>query len=382
MPTIAVVANSSWNIYNFRLPLLMAFKQAGYRVLIVASEDEYTPLISEHSYSRFIPLRRLSAQQKNPVRDIFFLRELYYIYQEERPDLILHFTIKPNIYGSLAAHWAGIKSIPTITGLGYAFMHSSLLSHLARRMYKIAMSKVALALFHNTTDQDFFHEHNILDKRFSEVVPGSGVDTGYFRPLARPANDKFVFLFLGRLLADKGIREYAEAAKQLKSVAPKAECWVVGGLDTGHSTSISESQLRNWQENYGIHYYGNTLDVRPYLQQAHALVLPSYREGMPRAILEALAMGRPVITTDTAGCRESIDERCGMLVPPKDSLRLAEAMVQLYHCDEQLLEAMGKAARRRALEQFDDKIIVAQYLKICRALLHSPRPERIEAKAV
>jgi glycosyltransferase involved in cell wall biosynthesis len=369
MPTVAIVANTTWNIYNFRLPLIKALKQSGHKVLVIAPIDEYIHYLNDNYFTRHIPLKHLSAQRKSPLNDLLLLYELYRIYRKEKPDIVFHYTIKPNIYGSLAARWAGAKSIPTITGLGYSFLHSDLLNHTVRLLYKFALKKVPMAIFHNPCDMAFFLKDGIISNDRAQVIPGSGVNTNHFRPLPKPDNRKRIFLFIGRLLIDKGIREYVEAARQLKRLAPHSACWVVGKLDTSSSASIRKSQLLQWVADHDIKYFGPVLDVRPYLKKADVLVLPSYREGMPRAVLEAMSMGRPIITTDTAGCRDAIDEHCGVLVPPRDSLALAEAMARLYHYDDETLEEMGKAARKRVLERFDEKIIVKSYLSLCDQIL-------------
>lgn len=363
--TVAIVANTTWNIYNFRLPLIKALKQSGYRVLVIAPVDEYIHYLNDSYFTRHIPIKYLSAQRKNPFSDLLFLFELFSIYRREKPDIVFHYTIKPNIYGSLAARWNGIPSIPTVTGLGYAFLHSNLLNRGARLLYRLALRDVPLAIFHNPTDRDFFVSEGIISRNRGNIIPGSGVNTNYFRPLPKPKKDKFIFLFIGRLLVDKGIREYVNAARQLKRLAPQAECWIVGQLDSKNSASVGKTKLLQWVANHDIRYFGSTLDVRSYLKQADVLVLPSYREGMPRAVLEAMAMGKPIITTDTAGCRNAIDEQCGLAIPPRDSQALAEAMENFYHKDSSELENMGRAARQRVLKYYDDKIIVQEYLKIC-----------------
>lgn len=365
MPTVAIVANTTWNIYNFRLPLIKALKQSGYKVLVIAPVDEYIRYLNDNDFTRHIPLKHLSAQRKSPLADLLLLYELYRIYRKEKPDIVFHYTIKPNIYGSMAARWAGTKSIPTITGLGYAFLHGQLLNHAARLLYKIAFKKVPITIFHNPSDRSFFLEEGIVARVNARLIPGSGVNTNHYRPLPKPHREKRIFLFIGRLLIDKGIREYVAAARQLKALAQGAECWVVGQLDANSSACISKSQLLKWVADHDIRYFGSIMDVRPYIKQADVLVLPSYREGMPRAVLEAMSMGRPVITTDTAGCRDTIDEHCGLLVPVKDSLALAEAMAQFYHYDDEVLKEMGEAARKRVLKLFDEKIIVKSYLSIC-----------------
>ncbi|MCR9289961.1 MAG: glycosyltransferase [Bacteroidetes bacterium] len=204
-------------------------------------------------------------------------------------------------------------------------------------------------------------------------MPGSGVNSNYFRPLSNPRNDnKFVFLFIGRLLYDKGVEEYAEASKQVRQIAKNAECWIVGELSPSNPSAVSKSKFFNWIESKNIRYFGTTKDIRGYIKQADVVVLPSYREGVPRAILEAMSMEKPIITTDVAGCNDTVEEgENGFIVPPKDSVALARAMIQMYLQSAEELEIMGKKSRQYVLERFDDKIITKSYLKLLREVLHT-----------
>jgi glycosyltransferase involved in cell wall biosynthesis len=379
--TIAIVANGTWNIFNFRQPLIKQLKAAGYRVIVIAPVDEYIHYLNDSYFTRHIPLRFLAPQRKSPLWDLLLMWELYRIYRREKPDLILHFTIKPNIFGSLAARWAGLPSIPTVTGLGYAFIHQGLLSRLVEGLYKVAFRRLPFVAFHNGEDRQLFIEKGLAKPERSLVIPGSGVNTNHFRPLAQPDSDKFIFLFIGRLLYDKGIREYVEAARQLQRIAPQAECWVVGQLNAENPAAASRQELLQWVESHHIRYFGATHDVRQYLKHAHALVLPSYREGLPRAILEAMSMGKPVIAADVAGCRETVDEgKNGMLVPPRSGMALAEAMLSLYHLGAERLQSMGEYSREKALREFDDKIVLAAYLKLCQQMLGPGRGKLAKRK--
>jgi glycosyltransferase involved in cell wall biosynthesis len=362
--TVAIVANSSWNIYNFRQPLLKAFTRAGHRVIVIAPVDEYIRYLNEHHFAKHIPLRQLAPQSKNPLRDLLLLLELVLIYRREKPDLILHFTAKPNIYGSIAARWTGCQSVPTMTGLGYAFLHGKLLNQIVRKLYQFALRGVQKALFHNQDDRRLFHEQQIIPKERSAVVPGSGLNTNHFRPLPRPFNSKTIFLFMGRMLYDKGIREYAEAARLLRQQYPNAECWMLGQMDVANPAALPRPQLLEWVESKTIRYLGSTNDVRPYLKQCDVLVLPSYREGMPRALLEAMAMGKPVITTDVPGCREAITPECGWLIPVRDAHALRDAMLKAAAMPAHQREAMGQKARQRARQTFDEQVVIQHYLKL------------------
>lgn len=382
MKKIAIVANSTWNIYNFRLDLIRQFRSKGYRVIVIAPVDQYIHYLNENHFTKHISLRQLSPQSKNPLKDFLLLRELYKIYKKEKPDLILHYTIKPNIYGSIAARWLKIPCISTVTGLGYTFLNQGVSTRFVKPLYKFAFRNNAKIIFHNNDDQTLFDKLNLIKKGNSEVIKGSGVNTNFFRPLKGDlTNRKFIFLFVGRLLYDKGIVEFIQAAKQVRQIIRNAECWVVGELNAKNPSNIPQSQLLQWVENRYIRYWGATNDIRGFIKKADVVVLPSYREGMPRAVLEAMAMGKPIITTNTAGCRESIDHDVnGYLVPVKDHLALAEAMVNIYSLDQDKLEQMGIASRKKALEEFDEKIINQRYLELAEEVIYEKKRTTTKSK--
>lgn len=364
--SIAIVDNSTWNIYNFRFTLIKRLKAAGYRVIVIAPVDEYIHYLNESYFTKHIPTKRMAPQSKNPLRDLMLIWELYKIYKKEKPDLVLNYTIKPNIFGNIAARIAGIPSFSTITGLGYTFMTQNLTNKLVKHLYRFALRGVKKIIFHNPDDRQLFVKRNLSKATQSYTVQGSGVNTNYFRPLSiQPREDKFIFLFIGRLLYDKGLAEFVQAAQQLKKKLPHAEFWVIGEVNIKNPSKIAKDQLLEWVEARDIQYLGPTKDVRKYIRKATAVVLPSYREGMPRAILEGMAMGKPIITTDTPGCRETVEEgKNGYLVPIKNTTALAQAMSKMYHLDLVELTRYGVHSRQMALKKFDDKVIIEQYFNL------------------
>ncbi len=384
MKKIAIVANSTWNIYNFRLNLIRQFRTKGYRVIVIAPVDEYIHYLNESHFTKHISLQHLSPQSKNPFKELLLLRELYKIYKREKPDLILHYTIKPNIYGSIAARWAKIPCISTVTGLGYTFLNYGFYTRLIKPLYKFAFQSNQKIVFHNNDDQELFTKLNLISQEKSRVIKGSGVNTNFFRPLkGNVDNRKFIFLFVGRLLYDKGIVEFIQASKQVRQIIKNAECWVVGELNSKNPSNIPKRELLQWVENRYIRYWGATNDIRDFIKKADVMVLPSYREGMPRAVLEAMSMGKPIITTDTAGCRESIaHDKNGYLVPVKDHLALAEAMVKIYSLDQDKLEQMGKESRTKVLKEFDEKIINQRYLELAEEIFHEKKRTTTTSKKI
>ena len=375
MKKIAIVANSTWNIYNFRLNLIRQFRSKGYRVIVIAPIDEYIHYLNESHFTKHISLTHLSPQSRNPFKDILLVRELYKIYKREKPDLVLHYTIKPNIYGSIAARLAGIPCISTVTGLGYTFLNRGASTGLIKSLYRFAFQKNRKVIFHNHDDQRLFIQQKLIDETASQVIKGSGVNTNFFRPIKpKIEEEKFIFIFVGRLLYDKGIVEFIQAAIQVRQIIKNAECWVVGELSPKNPSNIPKKKLLQWVENRYIRYWGATKDIRLFLKKADVLVLPSYREGMPRAVLEAMAMGKPIITSDTAGCKEAVDHDVnGYLVPVRDPLSLAEAMVNIYNLDQEDLDRMGQESRQKVLNEFDEKIINQKYLELIQEIFEEEK---------
>ena len=362
--TIALVANSSWNLHHFRRSLINRLMAEGYDIILLAPEDKYTPHLADFLNARYIPLRHLQAQRKNPLRDLLLLQELYRIYRQEQPDIVLHFTIKPNLYGSLAASWLGIPSISTVTGLGYTFVHDQFRYRLVRMLYRFSFRKNTQVVFQNPDDKDLFLELGLVDKNKYTLIPGSGVDTNHFIPQSKSENkDAFIYLFVGRLLYDKGIREFFAAAQLLQQ--PGRIFWVVGERLPDHPNGIPEVMVQSWIESGAIQYLGYQEDVRPFLAQADVLVLPSYREGLPRSVLEAMAMAKPILTTNVPGSRETVERgKNGVLIPIKSVEALATAMKQIQKMDSEQLNQWGQYSRKLVVKKFSQKIVNDLYLEL------------------
>lgn len=365
-PKIIVVANTTWNIYNFRLHLLETLEAAGYQIVVVAPLDEYIVYLDKLKQCSHIPVKHLSRKGVNPFSDFRLFWELYRIYRREKPDIIIHYTIKPNIYGNLAAACLSIPSICVVTGLGYVFIHNGLKKILADYLYQYSFNFARKVIFQNKDDYHLFVSKYLSHAQKSVIIKGSGVNTQFYHPMKSKSNeDKIVFTFIGRLLYDKGVVEYVEAAKIVNSKYPNVIFRLLGELDNGNPAAVSEDLLSEWVENHYVKYFGATKDVRPFIAESDVIVLPSYREGMPRAILEALSMGKAVITTDTAGCRETVKEgENGFLVPSKNINALAESMIKSCLLGKNLLKKMGKKSRQLALKEFDIVIINQQIMKI------------------
>lgn len=367
---IGIVLNTAWNIHNFRLGLLRALIQAGYEVVAIAPKDAFVSSIQETG-AQFVPLQQLSRKGVNPFKDWMLYRELYQIFKQHQLDAVLLYTIKPNIYGNWAAKKLGIPSIATVTGLGYSFMQEGIVHQIVKLLYRSAFRKAERVAFQNSDDKALFEDLRLCTSDQTRLIKGSGINTNYFQPMPKTtAETDFVFLFVGRLLYDKGVRELLQAAEKLQAARANTVFWVVGGIDEGNPSAIQKDLLDYYEQEGAIKYLGRSSDVRAIMREADAVVLPSYREGLPRVMLESLAMGKPVITTDVAGCRETIkDGENGFCIPAQDDMALFEALVKMRDLSAEERQAMGAVGRTMALEEFDEQIIVSHYLKELDVLL-------------
>ena len=352
-----VVSNTAWYLHNFRLPFMRELMQRGVEVVAVAPRDEWVPRLVDAGF-RFLELP-VPRRGMNPFTDFHMFLRLYQIYRRERPDVVFHNTVKPVIYGSLAARASGVGAVfDMVSGLGYVFtgntVRHGLLRPLVTRLYRVALRKATKVFFQNVDDRDEFLRLGLLEAEKAVVTSGSGVDLERFRLAAPPAERAFcVVLMSARLLWDKGIGEFVEAARIVRKELPETRFQIVGRLDDGNPTGVDRSLVQEWVREGVIDYLGEVADVRPVLATADIAVLPSYREGTPRSILEAMAMSKPVVTTDAPGCRQTVAPGVnGLLVPIRDAPALARAIRTLV-VDPQLRERMGAEGRRRAEALYD-----------------------------
>jgi glycosyltransferase involved in cell wall biosynthesis len=366
-----IVAGASGSLINFRGQLIMDLIRSGLEVHAAApdlNKDGLTRTKLEQMGARVHDVY-LSRTGINPVHDLRTLVELVRLMWVIRPDYVMGYTIKPVIFGTLAAVLARCpRRFALITGLGYCFSSygqtskTRFIGNIAASLYRLSLRFVNKVFFQNPDDQDLFRDRNIINQSVpSVVVNGSGVDIDHYMPREYPR--QIVFLLIARLLVDKGIREYADAAYRLKAEYPDAVFTLVGDLDS-NPNSITAQELDRWVQDGVINYLGKLDDVREALGNASVFVLPSfYREGVPRTILEALSMGRPVITTDTPGCRETvINGENGYLVSPREATELANAM-RAFIQTPQLIATMGKRSREYALRKYDVCKVNAVMLK-------------------
>lgn len=369
--TIILVANTTWNIYNFRLNVLQKLLSEGHQLMVIAPVDEYLEYKEKYPEVKHIPLKSMDRDSKNPIKDLILTIELWRKYKSLNPDLVIHYTNKPNIFGGIAAKLLGVNSVAVVTGLGYSFIHGGALSSLVNQLYKFSGKFHKRFIFENEDDKKLFIDSKIVKKENAFSVKGCGVDTHYYTPSPNGIHsDKITFTFVGRLLYDKGITEFISAAKEIKGDFPQVQFDVIGEFDSDNPSNIDKDYLVQWVDSGVIDYKGFVKDIRPFLKHSDCIVLPSYREGMPRTILEGLAMGKPVITTDVPGCRETVVEGTnGYIVPVRDKVALKKAMQTLINLSPEERKAMGSRGRSLAVNVFDDKLIAKEIHQIIQPLI-------------
>lgn len=358
---IAIVANTTWNIYNFRLNIIRKLISEGHEVVVIAPVDKYIVYTESFREVEHVPMHHMRRNSINPVRDFLLWLELIRLYRRVKPDLLLHYTVKCNVYGGLAAKWLHIPSVAVVTGVGHPMIRKGWLNAWVKWLYRIALPSHHAVIFENQDDKQFFDTNGLTRPDQSKSVKGCGVDVEDFKP-NEPIKEPGIitFSFIGRLIYDKGVKEFIEAANKVKKKYPGLQFWLVGDVDEGNPSSVRNEELMYWIRDPDIHYHGATDQVKLYYAQSDCIVLPSYpAEGLPKVLMEAMAMERPVITTNTPGCREAVDDSInGFLVPHQDADALASAMERFIRLSDEERKSMGKKAREKTLREFDERIIV------------------------
>jgi glycosyltransferase involved in cell wall biosynthesis len=375
---IVISINTAWNIYNFRAGLVRALIAVGYEVIAIAPDDEYSERLRELG-CRFIALP-MDSNGAHPGRDLLLLWRFYFLLRSLRPAAFLGYTVKPNVYGSLAAHALGIPVINNIAGLGATFIRDTFLTKVVRKLYKMSLKRSHRVFFQNSDDLTLFIQSGLVNEPATNLVPGSGLNLEHYSPSAVPdlAGRRFRFLLVARMLKDKGVEEFVEAARLLREQNGTAEFQLLGFLDACNPNAISHEQLASWVKEGLVSYLGRTDDVRPFLALADCVVLPSYREGVPRSLLEAAAMARPIIATNVVGCRDAVDDATsGLLCNVKDPASLAEKMRAMLAFSPAQRAEMGAAGRRKIEAEFDEQIVIQKYLQAVGAI-GIPAPTRAD----
>jgi len=362
--SIAFVANTSWSIYKFRLYLIERLLDKGYSIYVLAPRDSYTETFGHLDGLTYIELHHFKGKSISPLQDLLLYRELLGHYRALRPGLIFHYTIKANVYGSLAAGRAGITSVSVITGLGYTFTGKGWLQRSVKFLYKNALRNSAEVWVLNKDDLRVIVTEKLAQPQKTFLLPGEGVDADtFFAAPFQPGKKEITFLFIGRMIRHKGIYEFVEAARQLQQQGLSVKCQLLGFFDK-NPAAISKAQIEEWGRQQTITYLGHSDQVATIIEKADCVVLPSYYgEGLPMSLLEAASMCKTLIAADTAGCRDLVEPGVnGWLCREKDSADLAKKMEAYYHLPADKKRQMGIEGRNRVLQNFSKEIITGIYL--------------------
>ncbi|NQV23243.1 MAG: glycosyltransferase family 4 protein [Rhodopirellula sp.] len=379
---VALVSNTGWNILNFRMNLAQALIDRGFDVHAVGTADGSDSGIRAagvtwHDWN-------LTRRSINPLSELDAMRSLDAVYRKIKPDLVHHFTVKPVLYGTTVARMRKIPAVVnSVTGLPYFLLSQpnsgirSVARDAALKWYAWALSgNDVCPMFQNPDDLDVIASSNQQVRRQAISTRGSGVDLAKFRVITEEsaAPEELVVTFVGRLIKEKGIFEFVEAARMVLSQTTRPVRFVVcGDVDIGNRSAVSPETMSEWKSVRGLEFPGHVDDMKRVLEQSHLVVLPSYREGTPRALLEAAACGLPIITTDVPGCREVvIDRENGLLVPAKDPVALAAAILELIN-DWSLIRKFGRAGRVRIHSLFDEQLVIDKTLDVYSRMLGEKR---------
>ncbi len=339
-------------------------KNRGHEVVFCAAKDDYTLKLQELGF-RYVPIV-LERKGMNILMDLALFFSLMKIYKKESPDWIFHNSIKPNLYGAIAAYFSGRSCVNTVSGLGYMFIRKNFLSKIVMVLYKFAGFCAKKTFFQNKDDLRYFLDNKLITQEKCALVAGSGVNTEYFKSAVyireQSSENNFIFLYLGRILWDKGIAELIWAVRVLKKQYPLLSVNFLGMIDAGNPAGISKSQIQKWVDQGLINYLGEKVDVRPDLENCDCVILPSYREGTPKSLLEASAMELPVIATDVPGCRDAVTNGVtGFLVKVKDRQALANAMEEIIKMTESQRKQMGRNGRAKVIREYSESSVIKSY---------------------
>ncbi len=364
---ILFLVTEDWYFWSHRLPIARKARDESIGVLIAARTNKHKERIEKEGF-RLIPIG-LKRKNKNIIKEIYSILEIVRIYRKEKPDIVHHVTIKPILYGSFAAWLTGIPSVVNaVTGLGFIFIKKGWLASAIRKLivfiYRLSfLSKKTFAIFQNPEDLKLFVDLHIVKNDRAVLIRGSGVDTAHFLNLPEPAGIPVITL-ASRMLWDKGIKELVDATRQLHNNAVKCRTVLVGIPDPENPASIPEYVLRNWDAEGIVEWWGYRSNIADVFARSNIVVLPSYREGLPKVLLEAASCGRPIVATDVPGCREIVRNNInGFLVPPYDSKSLVVALKALIK-NPKLRARMGASGREIVMAEFSEEIVVKQTLEL------------------
>ncbi|MFH0223759.1 glycosyltransferase family 4 protein [Vibrio furnissii] len=370
MSIIAITSNTSWYLYNFRKNTILSLLSVGYQVIAIAPQDEYSQKLEELG-ARFIHID-IDQGGTNPVNDLKTLFGFKRIFSQNNIDVALNFTPKNNIYCTLAAAMHGVKVVNNVAGLGVLFINESITSKIARFLYKFSQRYADKIFFQNEDDRTLFLDNHMARKEKTDRLPGSGADLSRFI-LSLSADDGVTrFLLIARMLYDKGIGHYVEAARHLKQkYGDSVEFRLLGFLDVSNPSAVSKAEMQAWVDEGIVSYLGVSDKVEEEIAQVDCMVLPSfYREGVPKSLLESGAMGKPIVTTDNVGCRETVDHGVnGFLCEPRSTASLEEMLEKIIQMPHQERLNMGIRSREKIEREFDESIVINKYLSAVKELV-------------
>jgi glycosyltransferase involved in cell wall biosynthesis len=362
--TVTLSANTSWYLFNFRRSTIVRLLADGYRVVCLSPQDSYSARLETELGCQWLPLE-MDNKGSNPWRDARLFWQFIRFYKKIRPVAAFHFTIKNNIYGTWAARLLGIAAINNVSGLGTAFIRSGVVAKIVRILYKTSQPLAHRVFCQNEEDYQLLVEQKLVPVSRLTLLPGSGVDLQRFHPgLKQSHGSCFRFLYAGRMLADKGLYELIAAFTAVYAEREDCALWLCGFCDAQNVSAIAETRLQAWAKLPGVTWLGATDNMEHIYAQVDAVVLPSYREGMPRSLLEAGAMGLPVIATNVPGCRNLVEHGYnGLLCEPKDSNSLQAALQRLLAMPENERKRLGDNGRRLVERAYSEDLVVEAAIK-------------------
>jgi glycosyltransferase involved in cell wall biosynthesis len=352
-------------VYKFRINLIKEIQKLGYKVIVISPYDEYVEKLKKYGIEHYHI--NMSQYGMNPIIELKTMYEIYRAFRKYKPEYSLHYTIKPNIFGGIAARLAGVKVINNIAGAGKAFSNDGLFQKFIKSLYKIGLKTSKRVFFQNYDDMNLFLDNNIINKKVAQRIPGSGVDLSKYEFIPLVDREEVSFLFIGRLLKEKGIEYFLEAAKNVIATDYKAKFYIVGEHEKDHNDYIELNLLNNYLKLEGVYYHGTvSADEMPkIIEEATCVVLPSYyREGVPRSLLESASMGKPIITTENVGCKEVVDEgKNGYKCEVKNSKCLVDKIKKFINLPFEEKVKMSQYSREKMEKEFDEKIVLDTYIK-------------------
>ena len=374
--TVLLISNTAWSILVFRGRLIAHLVNSGFRVIAVAPPDPAVADI-QNLGAEFIPLY-MDNKGINPIKDLKLIVDFWRLIRRLKPELAITYTIKPIIYFAIAASFNRVKVISVVCGLGSAFTRVRLVTVIAQILYRYSQRKVDKIFLLNKDDYELFLKRKLAPPEILNLLPGEGIDLSYFSPL--PENEikqssNLKFLLVGRILWDKGVGEFICAARAMLKEFDNVEFWLLGSTDAANPSAVDPDVVKSWVKDGTVSYLGEVTDVRGIMNSASIVVLPSYREGMSMALLEAAALGKPLIASDVPGCREIvIDGVSGLLCKPRDVLSLMKSMETMMGFSPEFRKQMGEKGRRHVASHFGDATVLNIYDNAIAELVNSECP--------